>query len=100
MAEIPPMMLTLRIEPATSPAAMALFAGLNAEIVRRYPGAAASGMDVVAFEVAFVDSSGNSLVPTIAPGRNAFFNVTEGMPAALAQGVTLQNLTVDLDISK
>jgi hypothetical protein len=52
-----------------------------------------------AFEAAFVDSNGNSLVPTIAPGRDAFFNITEGMPAALATGVTLQNGTVNLDIS-
>jgi GNAT superfamily N-acetyltransferase len=42
--------LALRLEPATSPAATALFAGLNAEIMRRYPSASPSGMDVAAFE--------------------------------------------------
>jgi GNAT superfamily N-acetyltransferase len=44
--------LSLRLEPATSPAATALFAGLNAEIVQRYPGAAPTGMDVAAFAAA------------------------------------------------
>jgi GNAT superfamily N-acetyltransferase len=45
-----PTALSLRLEPATSPAATALFAGLNKEIVQRYPGAPSTGMDVAAFE--------------------------------------------------
>jgi RHS repeat-associated protein len=53
-----------------------------------------------AFEAAFVDSSGKSVVPTIAPGRNAFFNISRGQAPALAAGVTLQNGTVNVDISK
>ncbi|HEV3082404.1 MAG TPA: PKD domain-containing protein, partial [Gemmataceae bacterium] len=53
-----------------------------------------------AFEAAFVDSTGKSLVPTIAPGRDAFFNITRGLAPALASGVTVQSGTVDLDISK
>jgi RHS repeat-associated protein len=50
--------------------------------------------------------NGNSLVPTIAPGRNAFFNITRGQttadlaPGVTVQGPNLQNGTVDLDISK
>jgi GNAT superfamily N-acetyltransferase len=47
-----PTALSLRLEPATSPAATALFAGLNAEIVQRYPGAPPAGMDAVAFVAA------------------------------------------------
>ena len=50
MAE--PIALALRIEPATSPAATALFGGLNAEIVQRYPDASPTGMDVAAFVAA------------------------------------------------
>lgn len=41
-----------------------------------------------AFEAALVDSSGNPLVFTIASGRDAFFNITEGQDAVLATGVT------------
>jgi large repetitive protein len=39
-----------------------------------------------AFEVALVDAAGNSLVHTIARDRDAFFNLTEGEPAALGTG--------------
>jgi GNAT superfamily N-acetyltransferase len=47
-----PTALSLRVEPATSPAATALFAGLNAEIGQRYPGAPPTGMDAAAFVAA------------------------------------------------
>ena len=47
-----PIVLSLRLAPATSPAATALFAGLNAEMVQRYPGASPTGMNVAAFEAA------------------------------------------------
>ncbi len=53
-----------------------------------------------AFEVALVDSSGASLVHAIGDGRDAFFNVTEGLPPLLGSGVTLENQTVSVDISQ
>src|SRR5262249_2408269 len=40
---------------------------------------ASTGRIKDAFEAAFVDANGNSVVPTIAPGRNAFFNITDGL---------------------
>ena len=53
-----------------------------------------------AFEASFVDASGNSLVPTFASGRDAFFNITDGQAAALGSGTTLdsssQRLSVDI----
>ena len=52
-----------------------------------------------AFEVALVDASGNSLVPTIAANRDAFLNVTEGQPAALGAWATSAGQTVTLDVS-
>lgn len=50
-----------------------------------------------AFEAALVDANGNSLVHTIAKGRDAFFNLTEGQAAALASGATLNGQTVTLN---
>ncbi|MEH2110944.1 Ig-like domain-containing protein, partial [Nostoc sp.] len=41
-----------------------------------------------AFEVALVDAYGNSLVHTIASGRDAFFNLTEGENVALGAGAS------------
>ncbi|WP_137668809.1 Calx-beta domain-containing protein, partial [Sphaerospermopsis reniformis] len=41
-----------------------------------------------AFEVELVDAQGNSLVHTIGSGKTAFFNITEGLTANLAPGVT------------
>ncbi|AVH64089.1 beta strand repeat-containing protein [Nostoc sp. 'Peltigera membranacea cyanobiont' N6] len=41
-----------------------------------------------AFEVALVDANGNSLVHTIASGRDAFFNLTEGEDVALGAGAS------------
>ncbi|MFM7372638.1 MAG: hypothetical protein ACKO2Z_33620, partial [Sphaerospermopsis kisseleviana] len=41
-----------------------------------------------AFEVELVDAQGNSLVHTIGSGKTAFFNITEGLTASLAPGVT------------
>ena len=52
-----------------------------------------------AFEVALVDASGNSLVPTIAANRDAFLNITEGQPAALGAWATIAGQTVTLDVS-
>jgi RHS repeat-associated protein len=54
-----------------------------------------------AFEAAFADSQGNTLVSTIGTGRNAFFNVSNGQSPALGAGTSLlSGGTVDLDISK
>lgn len=52
-----------------------------------------------AFEVALVDASGNSLVPTIAANRDAFLNISEGQPAALGAWATSAGQTVTLDVS-
>jgi RHS repeat-associated protein len=41
-----------------------------------------------AFEVALVDADGNSLVQNYIPGRDAFFNATEGLSPAFRSGVT------------
>ena len=51
-----------------------------------------------AFEVALVDQDGYSIVPTFNPSRDAYFNLSEGVPAALGTGVTHdgQSVTVSL----
>ena len=41
-----------------------------------------------AFEVELVDAQSNSLVHTIGSDKTAFFNITEGLTASLAPGVT------------
>ncbi len=53
----------------------------------------------VALEVALVDASGNSLVPTIAANRDAFLNISEGQTAALGAWATIAGQTVTLDLS-
>jgi len=55
-----------------------------------------------AFEVALVDDQGKPLVSTIGESRNAFLNVTEGLPAKLGAGTTESGtsvVTVTTDIS-
>ncbi|NCR35368.1 MAG: type I secretion C-terminal target domain-containing protein, partial [Microcystis aeruginosa S11-01] len=52
-----------------------------------------------AFEVALLDNKGNSLVYTIASGKDAFFNQTEGEPNALAAGVSIAGTTLRLNLS-
>jgi hypothetical protein len=52
-----------------------------------------------AFEVALLDAQGRPLVPVIAPGRDACFNVTEGLSPALAPGTTQTGSTVSVDIA-
>ncbi len=54
-----------------------------------------------AFEIAFVDENGNSLVGTIAQGRDAFFNISEGQDALIGGGVLYDPATghIDLDVS-
>lgn len=46
-----------------------------------------------AFEAALLDADGFSLVDTYLPGRDSYFNLTEGLSAALAQGVSEQQVT-------
>ncbi|MEH2196766.1 Ig-like domain-containing protein, partial [Nostoc sp.] len=54
-----------------------------------------------AFEVALVDANGNSLVHTIASGRDAFFNLTEGENVALGAGANYNSTdqTVRLNLT-
>ncbi|WP_013334653.1 putative Ig domain-containing protein [Gloeothece verrucosa] len=52
-----------------------------------------------AFEVALVDSDGNSLVHTISSGKDAFFNVTEDQSIAVGASATAANESVTLDLS-
>jgi hypothetical protein len=52
-----------------------------------------------AFEVALLDSAGNPLTATIAPGRDAFFNISESTSVQQANGVTLNSQMVSVDIS-
>lgn len=52
-----------------------------------------------AFEVALVDKDGNSLVHTIAKGRDAFFNLTEGENAALGAGASYDDTTKTISLN-
>ena len=53
-----------------------------------------------AFELALVDGNGNPLVGTIGAKRDAFFNITEGLPAIYGGGVSYDDQTgiVTLDV--
>jgi RHS repeat-associated protein len=54
-----------------------------------------------AFEVALVDANGNSLVHTVAKGKDAFFNLTEGESVGNGAGATYnaQTRTVSLNLT-
>ncbi|MBI2807692.1 MAG: VCBS repeat-containing protein [Planctomycetes bacterium] len=52
-----------------------------------------------AFEVAFVNAAGESLVPTIGPGQDAFFNETRGVGPTLAPGVLRSGKTVTVSLA-
>ncbi len=52
-----------------------------------------------AFEVALLGDNGQPLVPTFTPGRDAFFNVTEGLNIATGTGVILAGSQVMLDLA-
>ncbi len=52
-----------------------------------------------AFEAALLDSSGRSLVTTLGAGRDAFFNVSEGLPVANTSNVTLNANKVSLSLA-
>lgn len=65
---------------------------------------AATHSITAAFEAAFLDASGHTLAYTLAKDRDAFFNVTDGLTAALGRDTTTQDQgaehTVNLDLSK
>jgi RHS repeat-associated protein len=52
-----------------------------------------------AFEVALIDSAGNALVPVFSPGRDAFFNVTDGNVQATGSATTVEDQRVRVDLS-
>ncbi|HQR41209.1 MAG TPA: putative Ig domain-containing protein, partial [Gemmatales bacterium] len=52
-----------------------------------------------AFEIAFVDSRGQSLVLPIAQERDAFLNLTEGLNPAIAPGVTTATGEVTVNLA-
>jgi RHS repeat-associated protein len=52
-----------------------------------------------AFEAALVDENGTPIVLPFASGRDAFFNLTEGVPAALGPNATFDGNTVVVDLS-
>ena len=52
-----------------------------------------------AFEVALVDSNGNSLVHTIANSRDAFINLTESQVIDIAAGIGKENQTVTVNLT-
>ena len=51
-----------------------------------------------AFEVALVDKNGNSLVQNYLPGRDAFFNSTEGLSTDFRSGITLSNNKISVGL--
>jgi streptogramin lyase len=53
-----------------------------------------------AFEVALLGENGRSIVSTFATDRDAFFNISEGLSAAIGSGVTVAGQRVTLDISQ
>ncbi len=52
-----------------------------------------------AFEIALLDAAGNSLVPTIANGRDSFANFTESVSPVAGTSATISGQTVSLDFS-
>lgn len=52
-----------------------------------------------AFEVALLGENGKSLMPTYTPGRDAFFNISEGVVTATGAGVTVNGQMVRIDTS-
>ncbi|MCY2987768.1 MAG: putative Ig domain-containing protein [Planctomycetota bacterium] len=52
-----------------------------------------------AFEMALVDQDGNSVVQSYTVGRDAFFNVSENLPAAYPTGITFDGHTVTVGLS-
>lgn len=52
-----------------------------------------------AFEVALVDRDGNALVAPFVSGRDAFFNITEGMQATSGQGIQVDGNTITIGLN-
>ncbi|MCY2986804.1 MAG: hypothetical protein NTY19_02935, partial [Planctomycetota bacterium] len=52
-----------------------------------------------AFEIALVDQDGNPVVPPYTPGRDAFFNISEGLSAAYRSGITFDGSVVTVGLS-
>ena len=75
------------IVPSTPSAIQFTYSGLNFDRTE-----SASIKD--AFEVALTDIDGKSLTFTIGSGRDAFFNVTEGLTAATGAGIAVSGSTV------
>src|SRR5207244_2355919 len=59
----------------------------------------ATGLVKDAFEAALLDDAGRPLVGTIAAGRDAFFNVTEGQNVATGSGTTVSGGTVTVNFA-
>src|SRR5262249_34389806 len=59
----------------------------------------ATGQIKDAFEAALVDGAGNPLVHRMGAGRDAFFNITEGVPAALGAEASEEGQTVTLSLA-
>ncbi|MBX9627665.1 MAG: hypothetical protein K2X82_27950, partial [Gemmataceae bacterium] len=59
----------------------------------------AAGFVNDAFEAALLDAAGNPLAATFTQGRDAFFNVADGSPAARGAGTTLAGQTITADLS-
>ena len=52
-----------------------------------------------AFEVALVDQDGNPLVTPYTTGRDAFFNISDGLPASYPEGVVVDGQTVTVGLN-
>lgn len=59
----------------------------------------ATGFINDAFEVALLDASGNSLIETFEFGRDAFLNISEGLPIAVANGVQVNGNTITVGLN-
>jgi RHS repeat-associated protein len=59
---------------------------------------ASQGLIRDAFDVALIDETGASLVPTFLPGRDAFFNYTDGVGAAVGVATTKTGKMVTLSL--
>ena len=90
---------TVMLSEATLWKNITIAAGMT-EVSVTFTNLAFPGIDLAdindAFEIAFVDANGNSLVPTIGPGRDTFFNITEGIGMSRASGVTFDGEKVTL----
>ncbi len=77
--------------PAQSSAISLTFANPSFDI-------ASQGFVRDAFELALLDTEGNSLVATYATGRDSFYNFTEGLSAQSASGIVVSGDTVTVGL--